>query len=167
MRADVLGSCLPHKCNIYIYSHKEKEMWGNRTACAGLRWFSALRWARVADSICYMLRGPWCSVTYGRWPKGMKIAPDAPVTKQHVIVDVLPLTDLDPQNFIAEARSSNPYPEEPVLSAGWVRNGKKRSLCADKMGWGKHSREESILQGVFLNPSFLLMPGWTPFSLRH
>lgn len=39
----------------------------------------------------------------------MKIAPDTPVTKQHVIFDVL-LTDLDPQNFTAEARTSNPYP---------------------------------------------------------
>lgn len=43
----------------------------------------------------------------------------------------------------------------------------KTSLCADKMGWGEHSREERTLQEVFLDPSSLLMPGRTPFFLRH
>lgn len=41
----------------------------------------------------------------------MKMAPDTPVTEQDVLFDVLLLTDLDPQNFIAGTTSSNPYME--------------------------------------------------------
>lgn len=110
MRADVLGTCLPPKCDIYIFTQRKINV-GNRTDWDGLRWYFVLRRARVAVSNCCMLKGPWCSVTYGRWPKGVKIALDSPVTKQHVIFDVLLLTDLHPQNFIAGARSSSPYPE--------------------------------------------------------
>lgn len=155
--------------HIYIFTRRKRNV-GNRTDWDGLRWFSVLRWARVAVSNCCMLRGPWCSVTYGRWPKGMKIASHTPVTKQHVIFDVLLLTDLDPQNFIAGARSSNPYPGVRNLFFLWDESEmgwKQASLCADKMGWGEHSHEERILQEVFLNASSLLMPGQTPFLIRH
>lgn len=111
--------------HIYIFTQRKRSV-GNRTDWDGLGWFSVLRWARVAVSNCCMLRGPWCSVTYGRWPKGMKIAPYTLVTKWHVISDVLLLTDLDPQNFIAGVRSSNPYPGVRNLFSLWDES---------EMGW--------------------------------
>lgn len=157
MTADELGTCLPHKGKILIRT--KKKTYGNRIDWDGL---SCFQW---------LLREPWYSVMYGTWPKGMKICPDTPVTKQHVIFYVLLLTDLDPQNVIAGARSSNPYPEVrnlcSLVGSQKSRNAMKTSLCVDMMDWGKHSCQESRLQGVFLNPSSLLMPGWNPFSLRQ
>lgn len=153
--------------SIWIHSHKGKEMWeieqtrkvwNDSLLSGGQEWLSVV-------ALCW---GPSCSVTFGRWPKGMKMAPDTAVTKEYVLFDVLLLTDLDPQYFIAGARSSNPYMEVSSffsLCGEWEMGWKQARLLdgqRETQPWRKHTA------GGVPKFSSLLMPGWVlPFSLRH
>lgn len=75
-------------------NRKTRKVWDGSLLSGGQEWLSVI-------AICWE---PWCSVTSGRWPKGMKMAPDSPVIKEYVLFDVLLLIDLDAQNFSAGAR---------------------------------------------------------------